>query len=37
MKKKESKKLPERNTRNMDKKEPRMEKKKKEPMKKERR
>ena len=34
MKKKVSKKLPEKNMRNMDKKEPKMEKKKKEPMKK---
>lgn len=34
MKKKEAKKLPERNIRNLDKKEPKMEKKKKEPMKK---
>ena len=34
MQKKQAKKLPEKNIRNMDKKEPMMEKKKKEPMKK---
>lgn len=36
MKKKTANKLPEKNIRNLDKKEPKMEKKKKEPMKKER-